>query len=91
MHKKIKIIIAIFFAVIMIMSSVVLLDYGNSGTFTVHYRNVTGKRYTPGYVEDTTELSHNYTVAGNYRNISPQDGTPNTDNASIYQYYISPL
>ena len=59
MHKKIKIIIAIFFAVIMIMSSVVLLDYGNSGTFTVHYRNVPGKRYTPGYVENTTELSHN--------------------------------
>jgi len=67
-YRKIKITIAIFFSLIIILSSIAIVNYQNSGNVSVNYIKDSGKRFTPGTATNTVNLFKNSSVNGNYGN-----------------------
>ena len=71
MYRRIKLAVAVFFTIIMLLSGITVMDYQNSGNVIIKYINDPGKMYTSGHIVNTLNLFQNFTTNGTYSNYAP--------------------
>ncbi len=94
MYRKIKITVAVFFVIIMILSTISIMNYQNGGNVDIQYLNDPGKKYTSGLIAGTLNLFQNSSINGTYSNYAPvkesHDVAYNSLNGYIYLSGYSP-